>query len=947
MRRQWFAVIAVAGLFAGAAVVTAKPLPSDPANLEGKLDNGLHWIFRKHDNPPGKMALIIYVDSGSLNEKDSQRGLAHFMEHMCFNGSEHYAPGELVKYWESIGMEFGADANASTGFDATMYMLFTPNTETDQIDKALMTLSDYVFGAKLLPEEIDKERNVVLEEWRRGRGAQQRVRDKMFEQVFAGTRFAKRLPIGLPEIIKHAKRDDFVDYYRTWYRPERMTLVLVGDTDPKPIIPLINKWFGTYKPEMPARPEQHAGFKKFGTLRTFVFTDPELAGCSVQLINVGDKSGPVTTTEQYRTQLVNDVGTWILNRRLEERVQKGEASYRNASATVGNFFNDAMVVFGGAQGEPADWNKMLDELIVEIDRACEHGFTQREFDLAKKEMTADAKHAVETEPTRSARGLMFSIVTTVGDGEPYMSAKQELDLITGMLGKLNVDEVTKAFRSNFKNDAYAVVVDLPEKQDIAIPSTDDVLAAARSAFARKPKPIEESQAPTSILAKAPQPGKILETTVDDDLDITSAWLDNGARVHYRFMDYKKDNVLVGITLAGGRIEETKGHFGVTEAVTACLSRQPATHRLSSTNVRDLMTGKNISVRIFPGPDALYVMVSGAPEDLETGLQLVYGIMTDGKIEDSALDVWRKGRIEMLKRLQRFPEFKAAEALTDILTGGDPRLELAPTKQQIESMTQDAAQKWMQRICREAPIEVAIVGEIDKDRAMGLVAKYIGSLPKRDRSAARLDALRSLPRETGPYERRVDVDTITDKAMAIAGFISNEARNVYDTRAMELASKILTSRVIKEIRENRSLVYSIRARNAPSQAYRDAGRFMAQAPCNPVNADKVVEAAHDIFTGFAKSGPTDEELENAKKQIENNLDESMKEPRYWLSVLDDLTYRGKSLEDEKEERTAYRKYTTEDVTKVFRKYYTPQRVFRAVALPVKAKTDPTKQAAPAS
>lgn len=940
-------VLVAVGILLNGMSATAEPLPSDPAHMEGKLENGLRWIYRKHDNPPGKMAILIHVDTGSLNEKESQRGLAHFMEHMCFNGSEHYAPGELVKYWESIGMEFGADANASTGFEATRYMLFLPDAELKEIDTGLMTISDYVFGAKLIPEEIEKERNIVLEEWRRGRGAAQRVRDKEFEQVFAGTRFSQRLPIGLPEVIKNAGREEFVDYYRTWYRPERMTLILVGDADPKPIIPLIEKWFGKYKPEVPAREEQTAGFKPFEKMRSFVFTDPELPGCSVQLINVGEKRPPVTTTDQYRRQLVESVGTWIVNRRLQERVQKGEASYRFANASVSSFVGESLMAFCTARGEPADWNKMLDEVVTEIVRANEHGFTERELELAKKEIKADAERAVETEPTRSARGFLFGISGAVGDEEPFMSAKQELDIISKQLGGITVDEVTKAFRKHFQTDTFAVIVETPEKEDVAIPSKDDVMAAARAVFSRKTSPIKESETASSLLAKLPQPGKIVESTTDDDLGVTSAWLENGVRVHHRFMDYKKDTVLVGITLAGGRIEEKPGLYSVTEAVTSSVSRQPATRRLSSTDVRDLMTGKNIRAGVFGTPDAMIVSVFGSPKDLESGLQLTHAVLTEGKIEPSAIENWKKGRLENLKRFERSPEIQAMDAMSEILGGGDPRVRVAPTAEQIESITLEKAQAWMDRICKTAPIEVAVVGEIDKDTAMQLVSRYIGSLPKRERSASRLDSLRTLPRETGPYEKKVDVDTVTDKAMAIAGFVSCEARNVHDSRAMEIASKILTSRVIKEIRENQSLVYSIRARNSPSVAYRDAGQFVAQAPCDPHKVEKVVEVAHKIFGEFAKSGPTAEELENAKKQIENNLDEAMKEPRYWFGVLNDLTYHGKSLEDEKQEPTAYRKYAAEDVTKVFRKYYTPQRKFSAVAVPARAKADSPKEPAPAS
>src|SRR5437588_2784938 len=203
-------------LLALPAWLDAQPLPHDARNLTGTLDNGVTWIYRQHTNPPGKMALMMHVRSGSLNETDTQKGLAHFMEHMSFNGSEHFPPGKLIPYFESIGMQFGADLNAFTSFDQTAYMLFTPDTTTNQIDKALTVLSDYAFRDTLQVDEIDKERGVVLEESRTGKGAFQRIRDKLWPELFGGSRFAARLPIGEDSILSNAKKEEFIDYYNTW-----------------------------------------------------------------------------------------------------------------------------------------------------------------------------------------------------------------------------------------------------------------------------------------------------------------------------------------------------------------------------------------------------------------------------------------------------------------------------------------------------------------------------------------------------------------------------------------------------------------------------------------------------------------------------------------------------------------------------------------------------------
>ena len=932
-KRKIGILAAIATLSLPLVSLTAKPLPNDDRVLTGTLGNGVTWKFRQHDNPPGKMALIMHVRTGSLNEKDSQQGLAHFLEHMAFNGSENFAPGDLIPYFESIGMEFGGDLNAFTSFDQTAYMLFVPNTELEQLDKALMVLSDYAFRMLLLDEEIDKERGVVLEESRRGKSEFQRIRDKLWPELYKGTRFAVRLPIGKDEILETAKKSEFEDYYRAWYRPENITLVMVGDCKADGVTPLIEKWFGKYTPEAPARKAKTPEFQPFTGQRAMVVTDPEMAICDVGMTNVLPGRPPVTTVEQWRLELVERGGSWIMSRRFDQLINKGEASFTRASTRASSFFQDAVLVTGSAVGEPEDWNKMLDELVREVHRAREFGFTENEFALAKKEFIADAERAVRTEPTTNARSLMFRIMSAVNEKEPVLSAQQRLELITELLPGIQLAEVSAAFAKNFKPGTFAYTIKMVEKEDVEIPSREDVLAAARAAWARRVEPIQEEAGPTELLAAAPTPGKIVDSTMDEELGITSAWLSNGVRVHHRFMDYKEDTVMVSISLAGGDIEETEKNMGIT-SVAALAVQEPSTSRLTTSNISDIMTGKNITVRGGGGDDAFTISVSGSPKDLETGLQLAHALLTDGKIDEAAFKNWKLQTLQQIEMIRTRPSIRAIIASEDLLTGGDPRFAF-PTKEIVDRQSIERSQKWFDRLCREAPIEVAIVGEISLDDAMALITKYIGSLPERTRSADYLNKLRRVARPTGPLTRHVDVETMTPQGMSMAGFVTGDGRNTKELRALSLASNILTSRVVKRIREELSWVYSIGARNRPNFAFQDTSRFAASAPCDPENVNKVAEEVHRMFQAFADEGPSEEELANAKKQIENNLDTGMKEPRYWMRVLRHLDLHERNLDDEKGKVDSYNRYTVKQVRDVFRKYYTPERQYKVTATPTKA------------
>jgi len=915
-----FLFLVIAGLTAQAD----EKLPSDPAILTGELDNGVTWMYRQHDNPPGKMALMINVDTGSLNETDEERGLSHFMEHMMFNGTENYAPGALIDYFESIGMEFGADLNAFTSVDQTAYQIFLPNVELAQIDRALLTLSDYAFRALLLEEEIDKERAVILEEKRARTSMEMRVMEKLWPRLFEGSRLAERIPIGTEEVIKGAPRATFEKYYRTWYRPERVTVLLVGDTDPEPVLPLVKKHFGAYEAPLPDGTECGPEFKFFDTPRAIIVTDPEMTDCEQEMMNLLPARRPTTTVPLLRADLVEAIASWIVNRRFDERLLKGEATYRSAGAGISSMLGGAMIGNAAAQGEPTDWKAMLEEVIVELNRARVHGSTQRELDLAASEFRASAEREVRTEATRNARAIIGEMNDSVADGEPILSAQQFLDLLDELMPTVTVEEVNAVIARYFKPGAFSYVIKMPDLEGLAVPSENDLLAAARAAHAIETEAMAAAEESKELLAALPEPGKVVEKTFDEDLAITSAWLDNGVRVHHRFMDYKKDSVFVGISLAGGLIEETAPTAGVTQ-VAALVFQQPATSRLGSTEIKDLLTGRNVSVQGGPSPDAFSLTVSGSPKDLEIGMQLAHALLTDGKIEQSAFDTWQPAMRQQLEYLQKVPEFRAFDALMKIPGGGDHRL-LVPTLEQLDKQTIEAGQAWFDRLRTTAPIEVAVVGEIALEDAMSLIEKYVGSLPARPRTASALDALRKIDRPDGPWHAEVSVETITPKAVAYFGFLGPDRLEIGEYRALAVASQTLSTRVNEVIREEKGLVYSIEAQNMPIEAFEKCSLFFTGAPCEPANAEALIDAAEEIFAAFAKEGPTEDELENAKKQTLNNVEVRMKEPRYWFGILQHLDLHKVKLDDQKQALNVYGSLTVERVKEVFAKYYKPDRLF---------------------
>lgn len=483
----------------------------------------------------------------------------------------------------------------------------------------------------------------------------------------------------------------------------------------------------------------------------------------------------------------------------------------------------------------------------------------------------------------------------------------------------------------------------PEKDEVVPPVRERILTTAPARAVELP---QEEQRATKLLASQPQPGKVVEFTTDEKLRITHFRLENGTRVHHRYMDDRKNLVLVSISLGGARLEETAANAGVTEVATLAFNR-PATKRLSSTEIADIMTGSKIELRAeYIERDSLDVLVTGSPEDLELGLRLAHALLTEGRIEPTVFEKWVETSLQQHEQYSKSPQFAAMKALLELISGGDPRYTM-PDPGRVRAQTLERSQAWLERLCSEAPLEVAVVGDVRRDELVPLIEKYVGSLPKRSPSAARLDGLRRLSRAEGPLERRVVVNTTVPQAMVFYGFVGGNARDASDSRALELAAQALDSRLIERVRDELGLVYSIGVRSEASAVYEDAGLFVAGAPCAADKAEELLGEIGLIFAAFAAEGPTAEELADAKKQVLDNLGKRMKRPTYWWGRLQYAELHKVDLSELTHLKESYQALTQEQVRDVFRRYYVPQRQYQVIAVPVAAQPadGETKQAVP--
>ncbi len=914
-----------------AAEETDARLPVDPAVRIGTLPNGVTYWVRPHATPPGKITLWMRVGTGSLNEEDGQEGLAHYLEHMAFKGTEHFPAGELISYFESIGLRFGQHQNAFTSFDQTTYTLSLPDTRPETLDKGLLYLADIAFRMRLAAQDVDKERSVILEEKRARKGVQQRLTDKLFPELLPGSRAARRLPIGLEETIARLQRDDFVAYYTTWYHPARVTILAVGDAPADTIVATITKHFAAWKRDQGAPENKDAGIQPYDAVRALVVTDPELTTSSVEALALRPHT-PTKTVADVRRQLLERLGMWMVNRRIEQRIREGTAPYQTAGVYQGMFLGQTEQLNASAEAAPAAWAEALTALITDMQRARLHGFTDQEIEIAKKATIAAAQHAAQTESTQDAQAFLRTMNRVLSVGEQPLSAAQNVELLRQLLPGITSAEVAAVFAANFAPERRAYVLSLPEQAGLEIPSREALRTVVEAVLAQPVAPWQSKERPTALLDKPPQPGTIVEQTRFAPLEITQATFSNNVRLHYRFMDFKKEHVTVTITLAGGVIRERAEQRGLTEVATLALST-PATARFSSTDIRDIMTGKKVAVEGRMREDTVVLSVAGAPEALEDGLQLAHVLLQEARLEPASVSLWKDQKLQELAAARTRLDSRAREAAALVTSGNDPRrAPLTPAQVKARAEAIATAQAWLDELLHSAPMEVAIVGDIPESRAMELAATYFGSLPPRPRHDARLASLRQVAGFTGPLERTLEVETITPRAHPMLLWRCADWQDVRGRRLLSIASLILERRVLREVREERGLTYSTSTYAQPSKVYPDTSALYVEFTTDPDKAIEAVALARSVVERFAAEGPTDAEMETVRKQLQNTLETMYKEPRFWVDVLSDLEYHGTKLADLEGAIEKFLAFSKDDVAAEMRKTVVPERFATIIARP---------------
>lgn len=904
-------------------------LPLDPAVRTGTLENGLRYYVRRNARPAGRAELRLVVDAGSVLETDAQLGLAHFVEHMAFNGTRRFEKQALVDFLERSGMRFGAHVNAYTSFDETVYMLRVPTDRPSVLDTAFMVLEDWAGAIAFDSVEVERERGVVIEEWRLGQGAGERVRAREMPVLFAGSRYASRLPIGTLESLERFGHAALRRFYRDWYRPELMAIVAVGDFDPEAMERRIRTRFAPLRnPEAP--PERVVYPVPVGdSTRIQVTTDPELTTSVVDVYHLQPLRND-TTVAGYRQQLVEILYNGMLNRRLSEITQRPDAPFVSAYSAQGRYVRSGEFYALGAHAPEGSVPRALEALMTEAARVDRHGFTSGELARVKADILRAYEQVYAERDQQESEVLAAEYVNHFLNGDPAPGIAAEYDLVRTLLPGVALAEVNVLAREWITDRGRVVLASVPEKQDVPAPAEAALRQAIAGAASLAVAAYDDVVSDEPLLAAPPLPGRVV-TAVHDSLLGTTTWtLSNGARVVVKPTDFKADEVLVSAFSPGGTslardadaLASALGPFAVTAGGVGTLDAIALQKRLAGTAVH---------ITPYVAETTEGIVGGASPRDLETFFQLFHLYVTAPRADSAAYEALRQSFHTMFENRELSPQTAMNDTLAVLLSQNHPRRQPL-TAARIDSVTMRHALSLYEERFRDAgDFTIVIVGAVALDSLRPLVERYVASLPATGRVERPRDlGVRPPP---GRLERVVRRGLEPQSSTAMV-FTSDFEYTASNRAALSAVAEVLTIVLREQLREALGATYGVGVGAT-------AAKFPVQSATLNVNFGSAPERADELAAGVLAAidslrthGPSPDVLAKVKETMLRERETSVRENRYWLDRIGGALELGEDPRLLLGTEARIRALTPEQVREAARRWVDPDRFVRVTLLPAR-------------
>ena len=863
----------------GPATVSSEKLSVDPAIKVGRLDNGLTYFILENGRPEQRAELRLVVNAGSILEDDDQRGLAHFVEHMAFNGTRNFAKQELVEFLELIGMRFGPDINAYTSFDETVYMLTIPTDDAEIVDKAFLILEDWAHGVSFEGDEIDKERGVVLEERRLGRGANMRMLDKQFPIILKDSLYAERLPIGQEEILKEAPYERLKSFYRDWYRPDLMAVIAVGDFEAEAIEKKIREQFSGLTNPKKTRPRAMFPVPDHDETLFAIATDPEATSNTVAVYYKLDKS-PQGSRADYRRGLVEQLYQTMLNDRLDELRQQSDPPFLFAVSQKGQFVRARDVYFQTAAVREGGIERGLEVLLTELERVDRHGFTATELERVKKDLLRQAEQAYRERDKVRSGSHASEIARHFLSGEPVPGIAAELEMMKEYVPAIDIDELNGLARSWITEHNRVITVNAPEKEGLHTPTDEELLAVFRGAEGKTIEAYVDKVRDEPLFSGHVHAGTIERETHLEPIGVTHWQLSNGVEVVLKPTDFKNDEILLrGFSLGGHSLVDDERY--VSAAFADGVVREGGLGEFDKIELEKALAGKVAGASLQIGELTEEVRGNASPEDLETMFQLVYLSFTAPRKDAEAVQAWgqrMRGFIE--NRLSR-PETVFGDEWMLKMYDGHPRRQPLSEEMLDRVDLDEAFEVYRDRVADAGDFTFVLVGNFEPDEIKPLVATYLGGLPTTGREESWRDVGTTRPQEALRFEVQKGLEEKSQVRLSFLGDAPWSRQAQHDISSLAALFRI---RLREILREDKGATYGVGVFGGISREPRERYSFTVSFGCAPDNVEELTQAVFDDIAKLKSTPPDESNLQKVREGQTRRRETDLKENGFWLGQL---------------------------------------------------------------
>ena len=865
------------------------PLALDSTVVYGKLDNGLTYYIKHNEKPAQRADFYIVTNVGAIQETPAQDGLAHFFEHMCFNGTKNFPDKGIISYMESIGAKFGENVNAATSVEMTSYMLNNiPVIREGIIDSSLLVLHDWAAFVTNDPQEIENERGVIIEEKRTRNTAQWRARTAACEALFKGTKYATCSIIGSEENLRTFKPEELVNFYKTWYRPDMQAIIVVGDVDVESVEKKIKNLFGQLPKAENPKAKDVIMIPDNKEPIVSIFTDKENTSTSVE---VYFKSLPLP--KEYRglgmaviTRLYKTMISRMFSERFGDISSKPDAPFFGAGAGFGGLCSTAEAFYGNVSSKDGDAVNALKAMYVELERARRFGFTQSEFDRAKTSILRSYESAAANAASMQNGQFVQSYISHFVEGHPYTTIDYNYKVVKDYFegGAIQLEMLNRMMGQLMTDHNMVVIFNAPEKEGLVTPSEADLLGAIAAAKAEDIKPLEGDDVTAQLMDASALKGSAVSMEEEGKFGTTKLVLANGIEIYIKPTDFRKDDIsLKTVALGGKSIIDDSLMPSLEGNIAKTIQSYSGLGEFSVTKLRKMLTGKAAGASAYIGGLEHGVSASCSPRDFETMLQLVYMCYTQPRFEESEISVGLNQLKAMLPNVINQPSFVFQNEVTRTLYGESPRMPEISAELLEKASIEDYAKAYNQLFSDAAKTKVYIVGNVNIAEVKPLLEKYIGSLPVKSENGAMWKD-HNISIKEGKIENVFAVPMEAPKSTVALIYSGDIEYSIENSMVMSALKYVLDMTYTKTIREDEGGTYGVGVSASVSDRPRDEFSLMINFDTDPAKADKLIALAVKGLEDIVANGVNEEYVNKTRESFIKSFPERLISNSYWMSVI---------------------------------------------------------------